>query len=100
MLARLHRDTLLRGDARLSTLLERLLGYPGVPPSWRKPDFSRAVGPTATFRLQRGELAVGFLVTVTTFSAPGDVTLDELRIESCFPLDAATRDACSRLAQA
>jgi hypothetical protein len=34
---------------------------------------------------------------VTTFSTPQQVTLDELRIESCFPLDDTTREACARL---
>ena len=46
-----------------------------------------------------GELHVGFLVAVTTFSTPQQVTLDELRIESCFPLDDATREVCKRLAR-
>jgi transcriptional regulator with XRE-family HTH domain len=98
MLARLHRDVLLRDDARLTALLDRLLGFPDVPREWRQPDFSTAVGPTATFRLARDGRNVGFLVTVTTFASPGDVTLDELRIESCFPLDADTREVCQRLA--
>jgi transcriptional regulator with XRE-family HTH domain len=97
MLARLHRDCLLRGDARLSARLEQLLAYPGVPASFRQVDFAMTVGPTATFRLERDALAVGFLVTVTTFSGPCDVTLEELRIESCFPLDAPTRAICERL---
>ena len=100
MVSRLHLDVLLKGDTRLTELLDRLLGFPGVPSSWRQPDFSAAVGPTATFRLERGDLKVGFLVTVTTFSGPRDVTVDELRIESCFPLDPATRAACERLAAA
>jgi len=97
MLARLHRDTLLNPDPRLLALMDRLLSFPGVPSGWRQPDFSAPVGPTATFRLERSALAVGFLVTVTTFSVPRQVTLDELRIESCFPLDAQTRTACERL---
>lgn len=99
MVARLHRENLQRGgDARLIQLLERVFAYPGVPRSWRHPDFSRTAQPTLTIRLARGDLRVGFLVTVTVFSAPQQVTLDELRIESCFPLDDATRRLCARLA--
>lgn len=97
MLARLHRETLLSGDARLTVLLDRLLGFPGVPPGWRQPDFSVDAGPTVAFWLARGALKVGFLVTVTTFSGPRQVALDELRIESCFPLDAETRLVCEQL---
>ena len=49
-------------------------------------------------RVEGGELA--FLSTVTAFSAPQNVTLDELRIESYFPLDDATAHACERFAGA
>jgi transcriptional regulator with XRE-family HTH domain len=97
MIARLHREVLLSDDARMRELLDRLLAFPDVPRAWRRPDFSAALGPTATFRLKREGKHVGFLVTVTTFSGPRDVTLDELRIESCFPLDAETRAVCERL---
>lgn len=38
LIARLHRSTLLKGGARPSTLLDRLLAYPGVPAEWRHPD--------------------------------------------------------------
>jgi len=100
MMARLHRDALLKDDARLSALLDRLLTFPDVPRGWRHPDLATAVGPTASFRLARDGRNVGFLVTVTTFSSPGDVTLDELRIESCFPMDAQTREVCERLTTA
>jgi transcriptional regulator with XRE-family HTH domain len=98
MLARLHREALLSGDARLLALLDRLLGFPDIPADWRQPDFSADGGPTLTFRLARGPMRVGFLVAVTSFSGPGHVTLDELRIESCFPLDEETRRVCDALA--
>jgi transcriptional regulator with XRE-family HTH domain len=97
MIARIHRESLLSGDARLSGLLDRMLGFPDVPPTWRQPDFSTDSGPILTFRLARGDLKVGFLVAVTTFSGPRQVMLDELRIESCFPLDSETRQVCERL---
>jgi hypothetical protein len=42
---------------------------------------------------------MGFLTTVTTFSAPGQVTLDELRIDSWYPLDEETATACRRSAE-
>lgn len=97
MIARLHREVLLTDDARLRQVLDRLLAFPGVPRAWRRPDFSTALGATATFRLERRGQRIGFLVTVTTFSGPRDITLDELRIESCFPLDVDTRAVCERL---
>lgn len=95
MVARLHREHLERPeDPRLADALARALAYPGVPGAWRRPDLSEEVSPALTVRLQRGALQVGFLVTVTVFSAPQQVTLDELRIESCYPLDEVTRTWC------
>lgn len=100
MVCRLHRDNLQRGgDERLTTLLERVFGYPGVPRAWRQPDLSSDVQPTLRVQLAREGARVSFLIAVTVFSAPQQVTLDELRIESCFPLDDETRQTCARLAR-
>lgn len=98
MVARLHREALSRRDDRLFALLDRVFGYPGVPREWQQPDFSLPASPTLTVRLRRDALSLAFLTTVTVFSAPQDVTLEELRIESSFPLDDETARACARLA--
>jgi transcriptional regulator with XRE-family HTH domain len=100
MIARLHREVLARaGDAELAGLLRALLEYPGVPPAWRQPDFSAPSEPTLTVRLRRDELDLAFLTTITSFSAPQNVTLEELRLESYFPLDDATAAACEALSR-
>jgi transcriptional regulator with XRE-family HTH domain len=100
MLNRLQREHLLRGgDDRLRALLDRVMAFPDVPAAWRHPDFSEQAPAIQSLRLKRGELQVGFLVTVTKFSAPQQVLLDELSIESCFPLDDATRTTCQALAR-
>lgn len=54
---------------------------------------------TLSFRLKKGDLELGFLTTLTTFNAPQNVTLEELRIESYFPLDDQTARVCERLAE-
>jgi transcriptional regulator with XRE-family HTH domain len=101
MLNRLHRELLRRGgDERLRALLDRALAFPGVPASWRHPDFSTDAPAAQSLRLTKGRTSVGFLVTVTKFSAPQQVILDELTVESCFPLDDATRAQCELLARA
>jgi transcriptional regulator with XRE-family HTH domain len=99
MLARLHRELLHSGgDSRLSALLDRTLRFPGVNAQWRRPDLSTGIDSTLEVWLRRADLRVGFMTTITVFSAPRLVTLEELRIESYFPLDEATRSACERLA--
>jgi transcriptional regulator with XRE-family HTH domain len=101
MLARLHRESLQRGgDERLAALAKRVLAYPDVPGQWHGSDFSEAARPVLSVRLRRDDVALGFFTAITTFSAPSMVTLDELRIESSFPLDEATRRFCEKHAAA
>ena len=100
LLSRLHRESLARpSDEPLTSLVRGLLEYPDVPESFRQPDFTAPSEPTFALRLRRGDLELAFLTTVTAFSAPQNVTLEELRIESYFPLDDATARACELLAR-
>ncbi len=99
LLSRLHRESLARsGDVALAALVRSLLEYPDVPASFRHADFTLPSEPTLVLRLRLDGVELSFLTTITMFSAPQNVTLDELRIESYFPLDDATAKACERLA--
>lgn len=85
-------------DAR--ALLKDLLAFPGVPSRWRTrelEDFSAPLLP-AVYRV--GDVELRFFSTLTTFLAPHDVTLEELRIECSFPADEATDRFCRELASA
>ncbi len=96
LLSRLHREALAGdSDGELGALLRTLLAFPGVPESWRQPDFSLPSEPTLTLRLQRDRLKLSFLTTLTVFNAPQNVTLEELRLESYFPLDDETARSCA-----
>jgi transcriptional regulator with XRE-family HTH domain len=100
LLSRMHRESLQRpSDGPLAALLEELARYPDVPQSLRQPDLSLPSEATFTLRLKRGDLDLAFLTTLTVFSAPQNVTLEELKLESYFPLDDATARACERLAE-
>jgi transcriptional regulator with XRE-family HTH domain len=100
MLVRLHRESLQRGgDSRLTGVAARALAFPEVPKSWRAPDFTEGVDPVFSLQLERGDVKLGFFTAVTTFSSPRVVTLDELRIESSFPLDDTTRRFCAANAE-
>ncbi len=101
MIARLHREALhCEGDSRLWALLERVLSYPDVPRDWRQPDFSSVGEPTGSLVLERDSFTLRFFTTVTAFSAPQQVTLEELLIESYFPLDYETESTCEKLCAA
>jgi hypothetical protein len=44
-----------------------------------------------------GAQELRFVTTITAFQAPQTVSLDELRIETWYPCDAATAAACRAL---
>ena len=99
LLWRLHREALERpGDAALADLLRTVHALPDVPEDWRHPDLSASSDPALCLRLRAGDGELAFLTTVTAFSAPQSVTLEELRIESYFPADDATAAACRAMA--
>jgi transcriptional regulator with XRE-family HTH domain len=85
-------------DARLQQLLKEVLAYPGVPTQWRTRELGTAPLPMITTVLRNDELELRFLSTITTFGTTRDITIDELRIESMFPVDEATMAQCKALA--
>ena len=99
LVQRLHREAIggvLDENAR--TLLAEVLDYPGVPGSWRKLDASVALLPVLPVSFRHAELRFDFFSAVTVLGTPQDITLQELRIESFFPVDEATAAAARRLA--
>ncbi|MFO0633465.1 MAG: helix-turn-helix transcriptional regulator [Nannocystaceae bacterium] len=101
MLVRLQREALdRRRDDGLSRLLSRLCAMPGVPSDWREPDLALPSEATLQLRLRLGPQVLAFLTTLTVFQAPQNAALEELRIESYYPLDDATEAACRALAGA
>lgn len=86
------------GDCDARALLDELLSYPGVPARWRLRDLSATPSPLLTTVLQRDGVELRFFSTITTFAMPRDITLDELHIECCFPVDEDTAAFCRRLA--
>ena len=69
-----------------------------MPSRWRLRDLDRPPAPLLTTEFSHRGVALSFFSTITTFGTPRDITIDELHIESCFPMDEATaqfcRDAC------
>ena len=98
-LARLQRETLARRrDEGLTRLLSQLCAYEGVPEDWRTPDLRLPNEPTMQVRFDFMGQRIGFLTTLTVFQAPQNIALEELQIESYFPLDDLTDAVCRQLA--
>jgi transcriptional regulator with XRE-family HTH domain len=86
-------------DETAHALLAEVLAYPGVPARWRRRELDSAALPLLTTVLRRDDRELQFFSTITTFGTPRDVTIEELHIECCFPVDEATATLCRELAQ-
>lgn len=95
---RLRRQIAVSGETRLSDLLEEIQDYPlprGAVPARPNKAFDAAVVP---FQLVTIDGTLTFYATTTQFSAPLDVTLSELTIETFHPLDPETTTILGRMA--
>jgi len=101
MIHRLHQEIdWVPTDTVLPRLLAEVLSYPGVPEQWRTRDLEVPMSPLLTFVFRKNDSELRFFSTWTTFGAPHDVTLEELRIESSFPADEATAKAWTEMISA
>jgi transcriptional regulator with XRE-family HTH domain len=84
-------------DATARALLDEALAYPDVPQRWRTRELGTSPSPLLTTVFRRNGQELRFFSSITTFATPRDITLDELRIECCFPMDDATTAFCREL---
>ena len=95
LLMRLFRETVSAGNtAYKRELFARLEAMPATPKNWRDLANQLPSGPTIDLVLKKNALECRFFTTVTSFGTPQDITLQELKIESYFPADEATRNLC------
>ena len=98
VLRRFQRESMARPhDQEMAELLTELISSPGVPSDWARPNLEESSEPMVGITFQAPGIALRFLTTMTEFNAPQNVTLEELRIESYFPLDDHTRELCEQL---
>jgi hypothetical protein len=83
-------DAAVDGSAQTAALLRRLLRYPGVRTamSHEAPEPDGAVLPML---FEKEGIGLHLFTTIATLGTPQDVTVQELRIESFFPVDGETR---------
>lgn len=73
-------------------LLEALMALPGIAEAARQPNLERAALPFLPMQLRKDGVALNLFTTITTLGTPHDVTVHELRLESFFPADEASRE--------
>ena len=91
LIQRVHREAVGGTvDERTEALLAEVLGQPGIPPEWRRPDHTAAIVPVVPVRFGRDGVAVSYFSMVTTVGTPQDITAQEIRLECFFPTDGAS----------
>ncbi|MFM9850656.1 MAG: helix-turn-helix domain-containing protein [Hyphomicrobiaceae bacterium] len=85
-------DAAADGTMETAGLLERLLSYKDVRSVMMGAAPLAAEAPVLPMHFQKGETRLRLFTTIATLGTPQDITLQELRIESFFPMDDATRD--------
>lgn len=81
-----------------AALLERLLGYRDVRATISQAPPVGTGAPILPMHFKKGRTQLRLFTTIATLGTPQDITLQELRIESFFPVDAETRDAFQKWA--
>jgi transcriptional regulator with XRE-family HTH domain len=93
LVRRVHRESLGGSrDEATSALLDEVLGYPDVPATWKQPSPDTPLVPVIPVAFAKDGRRFSFFSAVTTLGTPQDITLQELRIECFYPLDAATEE--------
>lgn len=85
-------DAAADATAETAALRKRLLSYPDVQASLATPSFRADGGPVLPMRFAKGRVSLELFTTISTLGTPQDVTLQELRIECFFPMNAETRE--------
>lgn len=99
LLERLEREVADRaGDGALRDLLDEMTTYPDVAALRRHPRLPTGTDLLTPIHYRTDDLELRLFSTFATIGAPYDVTLEELRIETFFPADAASETALRGLA--
>ncbi len=100
VLARSMRDAELAQNEALDTLLAEVLRYPDIPENLRRFDLAEAPPLLISVHLRAAGFEARVFTTITTLGTAQDVTLQELRVETFYPADAASDAVLRALADA
>jgi transcriptional regulator with XRE-family HTH domain len=99
LIHRVYRESVggIKDDAT-AALLEEILAFPDVPRRWRKPNLEIPLIPVLPVSFVKHGKTFNYFSAVTTLGTPLDVTLQEVRVESLFPVDKSTESLALELA--
>jgi transcriptional regulator with XRE-family HTH domain len=85
-------DAAADGSDATAALLGRLLAYKGVRAAMKSP-LPDPAGPVLPMHFRKGETTLALFTTIATLGTPQDITAQELRVESFFPMDEESEKA-------
>jgi transcriptional regulator with XRE-family HTH domain len=80
-------DAAADGAPETAALLERLMAYDGVRAVLKKVATHVGAAPVLPMHFRKGNVSLQLFTTIATLGTPQNVTAQELRIESFFPMD-------------
>ncbi len=83
-------DAAADGTSETAALHQRLLAYDGVRAALNAAPAELAMTPVLPMHFRKDNIELLMFTTIATLGIPQDITLQELRIESFFPMDDAT----------
>jgi transcriptional regulator with XRE-family HTH domain len=86
-------DAVADGADETASLLARLLAYDDVRTALSAPMLTTSEGPVLAMHFLKSGRRLNLFTTIATLGTPQDITVQELRIESFFPMDDETRAA-------
>jgi transcriptional regulator with XRE-family HTH domain len=99
LLTRLQREVAADpANATLRALYEEIRDYPAVLAAWRNAVVTTTPPPVLHLEVSTGAAALKLFTMISTFGTAQDVTADELRVESFFAADDATKDFFAAMA--
>lgn len=78
------------GDPDMSALYDEVISYPGVTPRRRHESATSSL--LTVIEIDTDEVSLRLCTTISTLAAAGDVTLDELRLETLLPANNETAE--------
>jgi transcriptional regulator with XRE-family HTH domain len=83
-------DAAADGTPETAALHQRLVAYQGVREACNAAPAEWAVTPVLPMHFRKGKIELRLFTTIATLGIPQDITLQELRVESFFPMDDET----------
>jgi hypothetical protein len=83
-------DAAADGTPETAALHQRLVAYQGVREAFNAAPTEWAVTPVLPMHFRKGKIELRLFTTIATLGIPQDITLQELRVESFFPMDDQT----------